>query len=98
MGVGTGEDRGNLHASQLDLFAWGAGDGNSIETEGQGGTALNSPGPMRGRDLDVAAMTREALLGALETYLDPPKKGSFYFSASAGAGDTSHEEARRSDR
>ena len=26
------------------------------------------------------------------------KKGSFYFSASAGAGDTSHEEARRSDR
>ena len=66
------EAREGLRSSQLDLFAWRERDGDSAETMGHGGRPCDPPQPTRTEPQEVAAMTREALLGALEARFDGP--------------------------
>ncbi len=66
------EGREDFRSSQLDLFAWRERDCNSAETVGHGGRPRDAPQPKRIEPLDVATMTREALLNALEArFADP---------------------------
>ena len=65
------EGQEEIHSSQLDLFAWREQDSESAETVGCGGRPFELPQPSRtNKPQDVAAMTREALLGALEAGLE----------------------------
>ena len=66
------EGRENIRSSQLDLFAWREWDGDSAETVGHGGRPCDVPRPAGTEPQDVAAMTREVLLGALEARFDDP--------------------------
>ncbi len=66
------EARENIRSSQLDLFAWRGRDGDSAETIGHGGRPREPLQPTGTEPQDVAAMTREALLGALEARFDDP--------------------------
>ncbi len=66
------EGREGFRCSQLDLFAWRQPDGDSAGTMGHGGRPCDPPQPTRTEPRDVAAMTREALLGALEARFDDP--------------------------
>ncbi len=66
------QGREGFRSSQLDLFAWRERDGVSAETKGHGGPPCDPPQPTRTEPQDVAAMTREALLGALEARFDDP--------------------------
>ena len=66
------EGREGFRSSQLDLFAWRERDGDSAETIGRGGRPCDPPRPARTEPRDIAAMTREALLGALEARFDDP--------------------------
>ncbi len=66
------EGRENIRSSQLDLFSWRARDGDSAETVDHGGRPCDARQPARTEPQDVAAMTREVLLGALEArFYDP---------------------------
>ncbi len=65
------EGRESFRSSQLDLFAWRERDGDSAETAGHGGRPCDAQ-PARTEPRDVAAMTREVLLGALEVRFDDP--------------------------
>lgn len=66
------EGRENIRSLQLDLFAWHERDSDSAETMGHGGPPRAALQPTRTEPQDVAAMTREVLLGALEARLDDP--------------------------
>jgi len=66
------EGREGFRSSQLDLFAWRERDCNFAETVGYGGQPREAAQPNRIEPLDVAAMTREALLSALEAQFTDP--------------------------
>jgi len=66
------EGREGFRSSQLDLFAWRVRDGNSAETVEHGGRPCDARQPARTEPQDVAAMTREVLLSALESRFDDP--------------------------
>ena len=66
------ECRKDFRASQLDLFAWREPDGDSGETMGHGRRPCDPLQPTRTEPQDIAAMTREALFGALEARFDDP--------------------------
>ena len=66
------EGRENVRSAQLDLFAWRERDGDSAETVGHAGRPCDALQPARTEPQDVAAMTREVLLGALEARFDDP--------------------------
>ena len=65
------EGRESFRSSQLDLFAWHERDGDSAETVGHGGRPCDAQ-PARTEPQDVAAMTGEILLDALEAQFDDP--------------------------
>ena len=67
-----GEGREGFRSSQLDLFAWRERDDNSAETVGHGGWPRDALQPNRTEPQDVAAITPEALLSALESRFDDP--------------------------
>jgi len=66
------DGREGFRFSQLDLFAWRERDGNSAETVAHGGRPRDALEPNRTEPEDVAAMTPEALLSALEARFDDP--------------------------
>jgi len=66
------EGREGFRSSQLDLFAWRLRDGDSAETVEHGGRPCDARQPARTEPQDVAAMTREVLLSALESRFDDP--------------------------
>ena len=66
------EGREGFRSSQLDLFAWHERDDNFAETVGHGGRPRDAPQSNRTEPPDVAAITPEALLSALEARLDGP--------------------------
>ena len=66
------EIREGTGASQLDLFAWHERDRGSAGTVTQAGRPRGAPRPNRAETQDVAAMSPQALLGALESRLDDP--------------------------
>jgi hypothetical protein len=66
------EGREDIRSAQLDLFAWRGRGGDSAETVGHGGRPCDALQPVRTEPQDVAAMTREVLLGALEARFDDP--------------------------
>ncbi len=70
------EGREGFRSSQLDLFAWRERDGDSAETVGHGGRPRDALQPARTEPRNVAAMTREVLLGALEARFDDPTGAS----------------------
>ncbi len=65
------DGREESRSSQLDLFAWRERDGDCAETVGHGRRPFDPPQPSRtNKPQDVAAMTSEALLDALEAGLE----------------------------
>ncbi len=66
------EGREGFRSSHLDLFAWRERDGNSTETVDHGGRPRDALQPNRTEPQDVAAITPEALLSALESRFDDP--------------------------
>ena len=66
------EGREGFRPSQLDLFAWRERDRNPAETVDRGGRPCGAPQPDRTEPQDVAAITPEALLSALESRFDDP--------------------------
>ena len=70
--VGMGEGRENIRSSQRDLFAWREWEGVSAETVGHEGRPCDTLPPTRIEPQDITAMTREGLLGALESGFDNP--------------------------
>ncbi len=66
------EDREHIRSSQLDLFSWREWDADPAETVGHGGRSCDALQPARTAPQDVAAMTQEVLLGALEWQLGDP--------------------------
>ena len=66
------EGRESFRSSQLDLFAWSERDGTIAATVGYEGRPCDALQPARTEPQDVAAMTREVLLGALEARFDDP--------------------------
>ncbi len=70
--VGMGEGRENIRSLQRDLFAWREWEGVSAETVGHEGRPCDTLPPTPTEPQDITAMTREALLGALESRFDNP--------------------------
>ncbi len=70
------ESREGIRSSQLELFAWRERDGNSAETVDHGGRPRDTLQPNRTEPQDVAAITPEALLSALESRFDDPTGNS----------------------
>jgi len=66
------EGQAIIRSSQLDLFAWREWDGDPAETVAHGERPCDARQPIRTEPQDVAAMTREVLLGALESRFDDP--------------------------
>ena len=66
------EGREGFRFSQLDLFGWRERDGNSAETVAHGGRRCDALEPNRTEPENVAAITPEALLSALEARFDDP--------------------------
>ena len=75
------EGREGFSAEQLDLFAWRERNREFSETIGRGERRFDPPPPNRTEPQDVAAITREALLGALEAQYDDPTVNSRDFVA-----------------
>jgi len=75
------EGREGFSTEQLDLFAWRERDRDTPETIGHGERRIDAPPPDRTEPQDVAAITREALLGALEAQYDDPTVNSRDFVA-----------------
>jgi hypothetical protein len=70
------EGREGFRSSQLDLFAWPERDGNSAETVDHGGRPRDALQSNRTEPQDVAAITSELLLSALESRFDDPTGNS----------------------
>jgi hypothetical protein len=66
------EGREGFRSSQLDLFAWRERDGNFTETVDHGGRLRDALEPNKTGPENVAAITPEALLSALDSRIDDP--------------------------
>ena len=70
------EGREGFSTEQLDLFAWRERDRDTPEIIGHGERRIDAPPPDRTEPQDVAALSQEALLGALEAQVDDPTVNS----------------------